>query len=97
MVVPVTDRSAAAATAVASQLRARGLWVECDDSGRTMHKKIREAQLSQFNFILVVGDAEASNGTVNVRARSGEVVGEMPVAAFADQVLQWVAEKRADK
>lgn len=42
-----------------------------DDTGAgdTMNKKMRNAQLTQFNFILVVGMKEQSTGTVNVRVR----------------------------
>ena len=35
----------------------------------------REAQLSQYNFILVVGAQEVENGTVNVRTRDNTVHG----------------------
>uniref|UniRef100_A0A914RKP1 Anticodon-binding domain-containing protein n=1 Tax=Parascaris equorum TaxID=6256 RepID=A0A914RKP1_PAREQ len=42
----------------------------CSD---TLNKQIRNAQLAQFNFILVVGPKEAQNGTVNVRTRDNAV------------------------
>jgi threonyl-tRNA synthetase len=42
-------------------------------SNDTFNKKIRNAQLDQFNFILVVGEKEADNGTVNVRTRDNKV------------------------
>ena len=38
-----------------------------------MQKKVREGQLAQFNFILVVGEKEAADGTVNVRLRNNTV------------------------
>eukprot|EP01071_Lankesteria_metandrocarpae_P006975 Lankesteria_metandrocarpae@DN4541_c0_g1_i1.p1 len=40
-----------------------------DESNRTINKKIREAQLQQYNFILVVGEKEEGNMTVTVRER----------------------------
>uniref|UniRef100_A0A183DW62 Threonyl-tRNA synthetase n=1 Tax=Gongylonema pulchrum TaxID=637853 RepID=A0A183DW62_9BILA len=43
------------------------------DSSDTLNKQIRNAQLAQFNFILVVGPKEAQNGTVNVRTRDNAV------------------------
>ncbi|TKR81272.1 hypothetical protein L596_015173 [Steinernema carpocapsae] len=49
---------------------------ECPD---TMNKQIRNAQLAQFNFILVVGQKEKENGTVNVRTRDNQVRGEVSV------------------
>lgn len=51
----------------------------CDldtDPGDTLNKKIRNAQLAQYNFILVVGEKEQAAGTVNVRTRDNKVHGE---------------------
>lgn len=43
---------------VRRKLRAAKLHVDVDNSDRTMQKKVREAQLSQYNYILVVGEQE---------------------------------------
>ncbi|KAL7076931.1 hypothetical protein ACQ4LE_003702 [Meloidogyne hapla] len=57
-----------------------GFEVEFDeDNPDTLNKRIRSAQLEQFNFILVVGKKEKENGTVNVRTRDNQVRGEMKV------------------
>ncbi|CAM6001885.1 unnamed protein product, partial [Sphagnum balticum] len=56
------------------QLYAAGFEAEVNiASNDTFNKKIRNAQLDQFNFILVVGEKEAENGTVNVRTRDNKV------------------------
>lgn len=47
--------------------------------------QIRDAQLAQYNFILVVGEQEASAGTVNVRTRDNEVHGVLPVEELIGQ------------
>lgn len=44
-----------------------------------MQKKIREAQLAQYNYILVVGEKEAEQKTVNVRTRDNVIHGEKSV------------------
>jgi threonyl-tRNA synthetase len=49
--------------------------VDVDLSGATMQKKIRNAQLEQYNYVLVVGQKEESTKTVNIRTRDGEIVG----------------------
>jgi threonyl-tRNA synthetase len=38
--------------------------------------QVREAQLAQFNYILVVGEEEKAAGTVNVRTRDNHVHGQ---------------------
>lgn len=88
MVVPVSDRHAGYAARVASSLHAAGLYAEADLSGRTMQRKIREAQLQQFNYLLAVGAREEEDGTVSVRRRGGELVGVKPAAEFAAEALR---------
>jgi threonyl-tRNA synthetase len=57
-----------------------GYQTEVDlDAGDSLNKKIRNAQLAQFNFILVLGDREKAAGTVNVRTRDNKVLGERSV------------------
>ncbi|CAG5130135.1 unnamed protein product [Candidula unifasciata] len=62
---------------VMSQIRAAGFLCEYDlDQGLTLNKKIRNAQLAQYNFIFVVGEKETANKTANVRTRDNKVHGE---------------------
>uniref|UniRef100_A0A8C6UTM5 threonine--tRNA ligase n=1 Tax=Neogobius melanostomus TaxID=47308 RepID=A0A8C6UTM5_9GOBI len=49
------------------------------DSSCLLNKKIRNAQLAQYNFILVVGEKEKMTNSVNVRTRDNKVHGEMSV------------------
>ena len=42
----------------------------------TLKKRISVCQREQTNYILVVGDAEVTAGTINVRSRDGHVIGE---------------------
>ncbi|KAG0002102.1 hypothetical protein BGZ80_010344 [Entomortierella chlamydospora] len=54
-------------------------FVDIDHSGGTLNKMVRDAQVAQYNFILVVGEKEKERGTVNVRTREGERLGEMTI------------------
>ncbi|CAH1106531.1 unnamed protein product [Psylliodes chrysocephalus] len=77
MVIPVGPTYDEYAGEIKQQLFQAGFMSEVDsDPGDTMNKKIRNAQLAQFNFILVVGDKEKSSKTVNVRTRDNVVHGE---------------------
>lgn len=60
-------------------------YVDIDDSSRTLNKKVREAQLNQYNFILVIGEQEMTSGSVNVRTRDNEVKGTITVAELIAQ------------
>merc|ERR1712002_1439924 len=77
MVVPVGIPFNDYAKEVASYLRGKGYCAEADtDDSNTMNKKVRNAQIAQFNFIFVVGEKERTNKTVNVRTRDNKVHGE---------------------
>nr|KAF6442523.1 hypothetical protein HJG63_018883 [Rousettus aegyptiacus] len=58
------------------------------DPGCTLNKKIRNAQLAQYNFILVVGEKEKSGGTVNIRTRDNKVHGERTVGETIERLQQ---------
>jgi threonyl-tRNA synthetase len=62
--------------------------VDIDMTDHTLNKKIREAQVSQYNFILIVGEKEEQSDTVNVRTREGEVKGEMTLKQLKDDFYQ---------
>jgi threonyl-tRNA synthetase len=92
-VVPIADRHNDAAFKVAAQLKAAGLRPEVDDSSDRMNAKIRNAQLQKIPYMLVIGDRESEDGTVNVRLRSGEQRGTMPVDEFIAYARDVVARK----
>ena len=79
MVVPTKDPVNDYAHEVARQIHEAGFHVDVDDCGNTMQKKVRNAQLAQYNYILVVGDKEREAKTVNIRLRNNEVKGEKSV------------------
>jgi threonyl-tRNA synthetase len=69
IVCPVSEKSSDYALRVRDQIHQAGYFVDVDTSDRKIQKKVREAQLSQYNYILVVGEEEANTGQVSVRIR----------------------------
>ena len=55
---------------------------------------MREAQLSQYNYILVVGATEAEAGTANVRSRDNEVHGTKSVDDLIAEFKQMAADHK---
>jgi len=83
MLVPVDPKFSDYAKSVHERLFNEGYNVDVDYSGNTLNKKIRNAQVAQYNFILVVGANEVENNSVNIRTRDNQVHGEKTV----DEVL----------
>lgn len=93
-VITVADRHLDYANDVAGTLRTSGLRVHVDNRTETINKKIREAQLAQVNYILVVGDKELENNTVTVRTRDNQVHGATDVESLRTQLSEEVTERR---
>mmetsp|Transcript_14766 Transcript_14766/g.40377 ORF Transcript_14766/g.40377 Transcript_14766/m.40377 type:complete len:704 (+) Transcript_14766:59-2170(+) len=74
-VVPVSDIFTPYANEVREVLRMEGYHCDVDATNHTLQKKIRENQLAQYNYILVVGKEEVEKRTVNVRTRDNVVHG----------------------
>ena len=90
MVVPVGSAFTPYANEVRAALRKVRLHVDVDASDRKMQKKVREAQLEQYNYILVVGAEEVESRTVNVRSRDNVVHG----AIALDEVVARMVQER---
>uniref|UniRef100_A0A0D6QSN3 threonine--tRNA ligase n=1 Tax=Araucaria cunninghamii TaxID=56994 RepID=A0A0D6QSN3_ARACU len=69
IVCPVSEKSSDYALKVRDQIHEAGYYVDVDISDRKIQKKVREAQLAQYNYILVVGEEEANTGKVSIRIR----------------------------
>ena len=79
MVVPISKAYEPYAQKVQERVRSAGFFVDADLSHRTLNKMIRDAQLAQYNYVLVVGSSEEEQGSVNVRTRDNAVHGSKSI------------------
>ncbi|MDR9499499.1 MAG: threonine--tRNA ligase [Hydrogenovibrio sp.] len=73
-------------TRFAKKLQKHGFRVETDLRNEKVGFKIREHTLNRVPYILVVGDKEMENDTINVRARGGENLGSMAFDELLDML-----------
>ncbi|KAJ2401684.1 threonyl-tRNA synthetase [Coemansia sp. RSA 2559] len=97
MVVPVTGVVYDYAQTVRKTLHDAGFYADVDVGGETLNKKIRNAELSYYNFICVVGAEEQAEVSVNVRCRDdvgtkakGQTV---PLDAFVSKLKDIASSK----
>ncbi len=81
-VITVADRHNEYAHLIAQEIKKAGMLCDVDDSSESMNKKIRNAQLMQYNYMLTVGDKELENRTINLRTRDNIVHGELDLKSF---------------
>jgi threonyl-tRNA synthetase len=93
VVVPVADRHLPYAREVQEELSAEGFRVEVDDSLVSMQKKIRENAKQKIPYLLIVGDAEVGEGTVNVRKRGEKEQEALALEEFAGRMRAEVAAR----
>jgi threonyl-tRNA synthetase len=87
-VLPLSEKFVDYAKDVAKKLRASGLRAEVDESNEKLGAKIRQAQLQKVPYMLIVGEKEASAGTVSLRKRTGGDQGSMTVDQFVAEARQ---------
>ena len=78
---------------VAARMRDAGLRVDVDERNEKIGAKIRDAIGRKIPYLLVVGDREVESGAVAVRTRSGEDLGAMTVAEFAQHLAEDVGRR----
>ncbi|XP_011238538.1 threonine--tRNA ligase, mitochondrial isoform X2 [Mus musculus] len=89
VVIPVRTEQEEYARQVQQCLQAAGLVSDLDaDSGLTLSRRVRRAQLAHYNFQFVVGQREQSQRTVNVRTRDNRQLGERDLAESVQRLLE---------
>lgn len=92
MLIPVHADFGDYCNGVSEKLHDEGFYVDVDLSKNTFQKKVRSAQVAQYNFQLVVGQNEVDNGSVNIRTRENKVEGEMKVQEMIDMLKKLRSE-----
>lgn len=91
--LPIADRHQPKCFEIKEQLEKHGIRVEVDDRSEKIGYKIREAQLQKINYMLVVGDKEAEDGTVSVRKRGTGDIGTKSVEELIEILLEEINSK----
>src|SRR5262245_18007427 len=92
--VPVADRHVEHARALASRMQASGLRPFVDESGETVGKKVRAAQLAKTPYVLVIGDEEIESGELTVRDREGTQTKGVALDAFSTALDEEASTRR---
>jgi threonyl-tRNA synthetase len=92
-VLPVSEKTADYADRVAQALNSAGLRVQTDASPEKIGAKIRKATLAKVPYMAVLGEREATAGTVAVRHRTGGEVGTMTPEEFAARLRDEIDSK----
>ncbi|SJZ94250.1 threonine--tRNA ligase [Selenihalanaerobacter shriftii] len=92
-IIPITDDHLDYAYEVKEELAEAGIRVEVDARQEKVGYKIRQAQVQQIPYMLIVGDNEVEAKTVSVRERREGDLGEDKVNDFKEKILKEIENK----
>lgn len=89
-ILPVSEKFEKYAKSVAEAMKNDGIRAEIAKANETLGKRIREAEIQKIPYILVVGEKEEKNKSVNVRhykrGRKGEVKLDSLIRKISEEI-----------
>ena len=92
-ILPISEKHVEYAKDLAKQMHRNYVRVEVDDRSEKIGYKIRQAQMAKVPYMLVVGDKEVEEGTVNVRKHGGDELGSVPFEEFFNSIKTEIKER----
>lgn len=93
-VLAVSEKQRDYAEKILSTLKENGLRADLGSFEETLGKNIRQGELEKIPYLLIVGDKEKENNTINARSRKTQQQTEMPLVKFIESIGEEIKEKR---
>jgi threonyl-tRNA synthetase len=93
-ILTITDRQSEYALSIAESLLAENIRVETDLRNEKIGFKVREARMEKVPYMLVLGDRELKEGTVNCRARDTNELKDLTLNEFITQIKNEIYIKK---
>lgn len=93
ILLPISDKFLDYASEVQSKLAHSGIRGTIDERTESIGRKIRDAELKKIPYMLIVGEKEASTGTVGIRKHGQGDIGAKPLEEFVEWFKQRLEEE----
>ena len=93
VVLPISEKYNDYANEVARQLNKADVRAQVDDRNEKIGRKIRDNELKRIPYLLIVGEKEADENKVSVRAQGEGDKGQMTIAEFIEFMRDLVAQE----
>ena len=93
--IPISTHHVEYAEQIGKRLLKENLYTDVFPDDKTLNKRIRMADILDYNYILVVGEKEIAEKTVNIRSRDGTL--PKGSAMSVDKFLDHIREELDDK
>lgn len=91
-IIPVSKKYVEDAKKIALKLRERMIRSDVDDREETVEKKIRDAEVSWINYIVVIGEKEIKSNILSVRERGSKKIREVKVEDLIKEIEEKTKE-----
>ncbi|MBN1331655.1 threonine--tRNA ligase [Candidatus Dojkabacteria bacterium] len=92
IILPISDEFNGYAAKILKELEDLGIRARIDMKDESLQNKIRQAQLNEIPYMVVLGKQEEASQVISVRPRSGEDMGVMKVEEFYDKFKEELLE-----
>lgn len=93
IILPLTDRERDFCDEIQIKLAQAGIICKIDKRNEKISYKIREAQLLQIPYMIIIGKKETESGCVSLRLREGAQFNELPLQKVQDTLLEEIQIK----
>ncbi|MBR3959851.1 MAG: threonine--tRNA ligase [Bacteroidales bacterium] len=97
IILPVSEKYVDDARQMLARLEDMDLRGTIDERSEKIGRKIRDAELGKYPFMLILGEKEVSEGTISVRRQGAGDLGSMTPDAFATLINDEIAKVMIDK
>jgi len=97
IILPVSEKYVDDARQMLARLEDMDLRGTIDERSEKIGRKIRDAELGKYPFMLILGEKEVSEGTISVRRQGAGDLGSMTPDAFATLINDEFAKVMIDK
>jgi threonyl-tRNA synthetase len=94
-IITISEKHKQYAQEVADLLKEKEIRVLVDDGDDTIGKKIRTHRKMQPAYMVILGEGEAENRTVSLRARNGDQVSDLPLDQFIEDLMAEISNKES--
>jgi threonyl-tRNA synthetase len=94
MIIPVSDQYNELALQYEKVMKSHEIRVETDTRNDQIGAKIRDAEKKKIPYMLIIGEREASEGTVSVRRHKRGDQGSLKFSEFLDKVRTEIDERK---
>ena len=95
-VITISEKQREYAGVVSEALAAAGVRVRVDDSDATIGKKIRMHRKMRPAYMLILGEEEAADSTVSIRARNGDQAKGVTLDEFVASIFAEITNRERE-